>query len=109
MNKIIKYSLIILAGLILLAILTPEPKIIYKECENKIVEKECNCVEQEIKITKLKKVIVLDNEAFVLTGDYMGKLDYWLYHPLEAEHELNVYTNRISEIADEKWKIMSSL
>lgn len=111
-KNIIKYSLIGFFLLIALAIITPEPKTIYTErkCE------ECSCSIQEIKIAdqkqdiaKLKKVIVLDNEAFVLTGDYIGKLDYWLMHPLEAEHKLNIYTNRVSEIADEKWDIMSSI
>ena len=105
MNKIIKYSIAMLFGLIVLAIIIPESKTIYVEKECEI----CSCADQELKITKLKKVIELDNEAFVLTGDYMGKLDYWLYHPLEAEHELNKYTTAIEKIADEKWKIMSSL
>ncbi len=105
MNKIIKYSIAILFGLIVLAIITPESKTIYVEKECEI----CNCADQELKITKLKKVIELDNKAFMMTGDYMGKLDYWLYHPLEAEHELNKYTTAIEKIADEKWKIMSSL
>ena len=104
-KKIVKWSLIVLVGLIVLAIMTPEPKVIYKERECK----ECNCLEQEVKITKLKEVIELDNKAFVLTGDYMGRLDYWMLHPLEAEQELNKWTIKIDEIANEKWEIMDSL
>ena len=111
-KSIIKYSLIGLFLLIALAIITPEPKTIYTErkCE------ECSCSIQEIKIAdqkqdiaKLKKVIELDNEAFALTGEYIGRLDYWLMHPLEAEHQLEIWLSKINKIANEKSEIINSI
>ncbi len=100
MNKIIKYSIAVLFGLIVLAIITPEQKVIYKEC---------SCADQELKITKLKKVIRLDNEVFGLTGDFMGELDYWLLNPVKGEKEVRILTGKINKIAEEKSEILNSL
>ena len=102
MNKIIKYSIAVLFGLIVLAIITPEPKVIYKD-------RECSCAVQEVKITKLKKVIRLDNEVFGLTGDFMGELDYWLLNPVKGEKEIIILTDKINKIAEEKSEILNSL
>ena len=109
-KNIIKYSLIGFFLLVALAIITPEQKTIYTErkCEDCSIQ-EIKIAEQKIDIEKLKKVIELDNEAFALTGEYIGKLDYWLYNPLEAEHQLLVWSSRINKIADEKSEIINSI
>ena len=70
---------------------------------------QADCSDQEIKIIKLKKVIDLDGEVFAMTGEFMGELEYWLLHPAETVEELTVFTAKVEEIADEKWKIMGSL
>ena len=70
---------------------------------------QADCSDQEIKITKLKKVIELDGEVFGMTGKFMGKLDYWLLHPAETVEELTVFTAEVNRIANEKRKIMGSL
>jgi len=111
-KNIIKYSLIGLFLLVALAIITPEPKTIYTErkCE------KCSCSIQEIKISeqkrdieKLIKIIELDNEVFMLTGEYIGKLDYWLMNPLEAEHQLEIWLSKINKITEEKTDIINSI
>ena len=111
-KSIIKCSLIGLFLLVALAIITPEPKTIYTERKCEV----CSCSTQEIKIAdqkqdiaKLKKVIVLDNEAFALTGEYIGRLDYWLMNPLEAEHQLEIWISKINKIANEKSEIINSI
>ena len=111
-KNIIRYSLIGFFLLVALAIITPEPKTIYTERKCDV----CSCSTQEIEIAdqkqdiaKLKRVIELDNEAFALTGEYIGKLDYWLVHPFEAEHQLLIWTSRIEKIADEKTEIINSI
>ena len=70
---------------------------------------QADCADQEIKITKLKKVIDLDGEVFAMTGEFMGELDYWLLNPDETVEELTVFTAEVNRIAEEKWEIMGSL
>ena len=87
MNTIIKWGLIALAGLIVLALMTPEPKVIYKD-------RECNC-ETEKEIIKLyKEVLELDNEAFLLVGSA-------LEDPFNS-YAMDKVTEQVSEIAVEK-------
>ena len=112
MNRIIEYIIVILIAFIVFTVASPGQKTIYTErkCE------ECSCSIQEIKIAdqkqdieKLKEIIELDNEAFILTGEYIGKLDYWLMHPFEAEHQLLIWTSKIEKIANKKVEIIKSI
>lgn len=104
-----KYIIVGFFLLVSLAMILPDQEVVYRD-------RECDCSNQEIKISeqkkdidKLKKVIELDNEAFALTGEYMGNLEFWLYNPLEAEHALNIYIGKIETIADKKWRIMKEV
>lgn len=87
MNKIIKWGLIALVGLIVLAIMTPEPKVIYKD-------RECNCKTEKEVIGLYKEVLKLDNEAFILTGNA-------LQDPFNS-YAMSKATERVNEIVVEK-------
>lgn len=69
-EQVIKYSLLFLALLFVLAILTPEPKTVYNETQSCTIAKENNEVYEDI--------IYLDAEAFDYIGGIFNNIESYL-------------------------------
>jgi len=105
----------LIVGVMVIVAIAPQEKvevekIVEKPVEvEKIKEVKMDCSAQETKLEKCKEVVRLDNKVFLMTGDFIGNLEYWLYHPLEAENEMTTLTRKINIIAAKKQILMGEI